>query len=300
MLFPDMENLVAHPSMVPYEIDSPLWSDGAGKQRWISVPEGQKITMVSGALQLPVGSYAVKHFELPTSVTPKGIGRRLETRLMIVGTDSTYGLSYRWNAAGTDAELAIEPLYQGFEDEAAATSRVWHYPNSGQCWSCHRPENRLLGFVPLELKKTLSDGTDQMAMLAARGVFDSSVVADVALPSPSDTTASLEDRATSYLAANCSSCHHPRDQFIGYWDARWGVALEDRLLINKPHHNDPMAKALGLPKAPLIAPGNPAGSILLARMKSNDRDLRMPPLSRNLVDPSGVLIIEQWIASMPP
>ena len=48
----------------------------------------------------------------------------------------------------------------------------------------------------------------------------------------------------------------------------------------------------------LIAPGNPAQSVLLARIKSNDPDLRMPPLARNVVDEAGAAIIEQWISSL--
>jgi hypothetical protein len=66
-----------------------------------------------------------------------------------------------------------------------------------------------------------------------------------------------------------------------------------------PHNNFPMAKALNLGNAPLIDPGNAAGSILYARMKSNDPDLRMPPLARNVVDDEGAKIIEAWINAMP-
>jgi glucose/arabinose dehydrogenase len=301
MLFPDMEKLSPHPALVPYEIDAPLWSDAAAKQRWISVPEGQTIAMVDGALKPPAGTYAVKHFELPQTVSPRDRGRRLETRVMVVGEDETYGLSYRWNAAGTDADLVTEPIYEGFEDDAAMASRLWHFPSAGQCWSCHRKENRLLGFVAPELHKTLANGVDQIAALGARGVFDASVTSDGGWVSPSDTAASLDKRVESYLAANCSSCHHPRDEFVGYWDARFGVALGDRALISAPNHNSPMATRLGLPSnALLIVPGEPAKSLLLARLRSNEPDLRMPPLGRNLVDAEAAALIEQWIASMSP
>ena len=63
-----------------------------------------------------------------------------------------------------------------------------------------------------------------------------------------------------------------------------GVALGDRGLVNAPHHNYPMARALNLANAPLIDPGNPAGSILLARIKSTDEKTRMPPIARHVVD----------------
>jgi uncharacterized repeat protein (TIGR03806 family) len=300
MLFPDQGALVPHPTLVPYEINAPLWSDAAVKKRWVSVPEGQKISMVDGKLKLPVGSYVVKHFELPASVSPSGRGRRLETRIMVVGEDETYGLSYKWNDAGTDADLVTEPMYDGFEDEAAGLSRTWHFPSAGQCWNCHRAENRLLGFVAPQLNKKVGDGTDQIAAFVQKNVFDSSVTTDVALVPPFDASASLDLRATSYIAANCSSCHHPRDEFVGYWDARFGVPLADRMLVNMPNHDSPMAARLGLPGALLVVPGNPKASLLLARIKSNDPDLRMPPLGRNLVDADAAALIEQWIAAMPP
>jgi hypothetical protein len=60
-----------------------------------------------------------------------------------------------------------------------------------------------------------------------------------------------------------------------------------------------MARALGLISAPLVDPGHPENSILLARVKSNNPDLRMPPLARNAVDVAGALLLEQWIQALP-
>jgi hypothetical protein len=60
-----------------------------------------------------------------------------------------------------------------------------------------------------------------------------------------------------------------------------------------------MARALNLANAPLIDPGNPANSILLARIKSTDEKTRMPPIARHVVDPEGAALIEAWIAAMP-
>jgi hypothetical protein len=49
----------------------------------------------------------------------------------------------------------------------------------------------------------------------------------------------------------------------------------------------------------LIAPGAPARSVLLARMKSRDAARRMPPISSHVVDDAGVALISQWIAELP-
>jgi uncharacterized repeat protein (TIGR03806 family) len=304
-LFADVAALKPEPKLVPYEVSSPLWSDGAAKQRWITLPAGKQVELADdGSLKFPVGTTFVKQFDLPLSVEPHGRSRRLETRVLVVGTETAYGLTYRWNAEGTDADLVSEPADEGFQDDAAKQSRTWHFPSFGQCWSCHRTENRVLGFTAQQLNMKDSGGTDQLAELAARGVFATDATAKFppGLTRPADTTASLEARASAYLAANCSSCHHAGASFLGggdTWNALPGVALGDRGLVGAPHHNTPMARALGLISAPLVDPGHPENSILLARVKSNNPDLRMPPLARNAVDVAGALLLEQWIQALP-
>lgn len=300
VLFDDVTALAPAPALVPYQINSPLWSDGAVKQRWISVPSGTQVSLADdGSFEFPVGTVLVKQFDLETSVTPQTLTRRLETRVLVVGSDNTYGLTYRWNAWGTDAELVYEPADRQIIDTSGGPERTWHIPGFGQCWSCHRAENRVLGFTAPQLRRD-----DQLGMLATRGLFSATTLANLppALPQPADTTATLEQRATAYLAANCAGCHHPGASYLGggeTWNANYGVPLADRGLVNAPHHNGPMARALNLGSAPLIAPGTPGRSLLLARMKSTNPDLRMPPLARNLVDPEGVALIEAWISSMP-
>ncbi len=304
-LFSNVVTLQPEPKLVPYEIASPLWSDGADKQRWIAVPPGQQVSLgADGGVVFPVGTTFVKQFDLPASVSPANRTRRLETRVLVVGSQDTYGLSYRWNAAGTDAELVHEPADEALVDGAGQALQTWHFPGFGQCFACHRQENRVLGFTPRQLNITRTDGSAQLAALVASGVFSAATAAAMpeGLPRISDTSTPLEARALSYLAANCSSCHHPGASYLGgeeTWNALPGFALEDRGLVGARHHNGPMARALGLGTAPLIAPGNPDGSLLLARMKSTNPDLRMPPLGRNEVDLDGTALIEHWIRSLP-
>lgn len=304
LLFENVAALEPEASLVPYEINSPLWSDGAAKQRWISVPAGQRVDRADdGTLSFPVGTMFVKEFDLPASSTPRGRTRRLETRVLVVGTDTTYGVTYRWNAEGTDAELLPEGADERIDDEKTGQTTTWHYPSAGQCWSCHRAENRVLGFTERQLNRTVN-GASQLEAFAARGIFSADAIAKAlpALAVPTDAAQAIDARASAYIAANCSSCHHSGASFLGggdTWNASPGIALADRGLVGQEHHNYPMAAKLGLGDAPLIAPGNPDGSLLLARIKSSDPDLRMPPLGRNVVDGDGVKIIEEWIRAMP-
>ena len=84
------------------------------------------------------------------------------------------------------------------------------------------------------------------------------------------------------------------------WNAMPGVPAASRGLIGVANNNAPMAAAFGLAGAPLIAPGNPNGSILLRRMQTSDEDLRMPPLARTRLDPLGESVVRDWITAGAP
>lgn len=304
IIFQDVQRFDLDPSFVPYSINSPLWSDGAAKQRFIRVPPGERVSIGGdGAPVFPVGTILVKQFDHPAAVEPEGRGRRLETRVLVVAADTTYGLTYKWNAAGTDADLLLEAEDEAIVDTAGGETRNWHYPSFAQCWACHRSENRIIGFVPAQLSLAMKDGRNQLDALKERGVFEASAFSAPPTPltPPRDTSASLQDRALSYLAANCAGCHHKDASYLGgeqTWQAEPGVPLDQRGLLGAQHHNWPMASGLGLPYAPLIDPGAPKNSILLARLKTTDPDLRMPPVARNTVDEEGVQIISEWILSL--
>jgi len=303
-IFSDLATLTPSPALKPYSIRSPLWSDGASKQRWAYVPEGKTAAMQpDGGLVLPPGSLLVKQFDLPPEAQPAG-GRtkRLETRVLVVGEKDAYGVTYKWKHDGSDADLVFEGSTEQIEDMNPAESREWHYPSPGECWACHRAENRVLGFTGRQLNFALSDGTNQLAALASTGMLDMATLPNAlpALASPTDTTASIEDRASAYLAANCSGCHHEGAAYLGgvSWNASPGVAPAERGLIDAPHHNYPMAGAFGLSSGVLVKPGDPMSSILWNRINSADPDLMMPPVGRRQVDPVGVQVIGDWIRSL--
>jgi hypothetical protein len=76
--FTDDAALVPSPALIPYQINTPLWSDGAKKQRWISVPTRPKAPpaggppaaptiafSAEGEWHFPAGTVLVKQFSLP-------------------------------------------------------------------------------------------------------------------------------------------------------------------------------------------------------------------------------------------
>jgi hypothetical protein len=79
-IWKDLAKAQLNDEFVPYEINSPLWSDGAAKKRFISVPRGKKVDLdANGKLVFPVGTRFVKMFDLPDG------SRRLEARVLVVG-----------------------------------------------------------------------------------------------------------------------------------------------------------------------------------------------------------------------
>ena len=56
----------------------------------------------------------------------------------------------------------------------------------------------------------------------------------------------------------------------------------------------PTAGDLGIPMARIIAPGDAASSVLVARMDRRD-SLGMPPLASSLADTDGVALLSDWI-----
>ena len=60
---------------------------------------------------------------------------------------------------------------------------------------------------------------------------------------------------------------------------------------------NPQSGDLGIANARLIAPGDAARSVLVARM--NRRDVNaMPPVGSNVIDASGVALLTAWIDSL--
>src|SRR4051812_28563578 len=57
-------NMTPSRAMIPYTVNSPLWSDAALKTRWLCVPKDSNITFADTYWNFPKGSVFVKHFDL--------------------------------------------------------------------------------------------------------------------------------------------------------------------------------------------------------------------------------------------
>ncbi|TFH22423.1 MAG: hypothetical protein E4H03_08455 [Myxococcales bacterium] len=144
-LFTDLSSLTTVPALIPYSVNSPLWSDGTVKSRWFSVPDSETIAFsANDQRHFPPGSVFVKHFELPVDESDPAIRRRLETRVLVAQADgSYYGISYRWRDDQTDADLLVAALTENIEVrrvDGSVREQQYRYPSPTDCLRCHTAE----------------------------------------------------------------------------------------------------------------------------------------------------------------
>ncbi len=288
--FEDVRLLTPTKGLTSYEVNVPLWSDGADKRRWIALPQGTSIHFTeNGPWEFPAGTVFIKHFERPA-------GHRLETRLLVRdATGGVYGATYRWRPDNSDADLVDEPVLQPAAD---TTRQSWYFPGRADCRTCHTPvSGGVLGVSTRQLNRgATKTGENQILEFARLGRFDR---VPSTVPSALPKLASLDnesmppsDRARSYLDANCAYCHQPNG-VAGHFDARFDTALSKQNLVNGS-----VMINLGLDHAKTIAPADVWRSIVLVRMETHDRT-RMPPLAHELVDERATKVMRVWIASLP-
>ena len=143
--FADLEKMQPDTGLIPYSVNSPLWSDGAVKLRWMALPTDAKIHFAAkGEWTFPAGTVFVKDFKLPVDDTHPNILRRLETRLLVCDTNGgVYGASYKWRADNSDADLVSAGTNEIITIATASGTRTqrWFYPGKQDCLTCHTPQS---------------------------------------------------------------------------------------------------------------------------------------------------------------
>jgi len=312
--FSDLSSMTAIEGCVSYELNVPFWSDGAEKYRWMCVPNDgshntlseQIVFSENGPWIFPTGTVFIKHFQIESVDGDATTAFNLETRFTVIGEDSAYGLSYRWNEGDTDAFLVRasgETRAYVQQNNNVSEQRVWEYPSRNDCKACHDgPAGAALGLSTRQLNRFHTYqrsglSANQLETLDFLNMFSENIdatqlsaTAITSVPSD-DTSASLELRARSYLDSNCGYCHQPggvRSQF----DARLVTPLEQQGIVDGA-----LLEEYGIAGEAVIVPGRIGQSIAHLRLGSLD-SLAMPPLSKSVVDTDGVLLLEQWIDSM--
>jgi uncharacterized repeat protein (TIGR03806 family) len=288
---------------IPYDVNTPLFSDYTTKDRAIVLPEGTSATWADvDAFDLPVGSILVKTFGyLRDRRDPSQGERLLETRLLVHGSAGWHGASYVYDADGRDAELAVAGATipaTWIHDDGSVRTNDYLVPNANQCKSCHAEHDEMS--TPLGIKaRHLNDG-DQLQQLVDLGAVTGAPprASWPHIPNAFDPNAgTLDERARGWLDINCGHCHNPG-----------GLARTTGLYLDITE-TDPTR--LGACKPPVatgpasaglqydLVPGDPDSSILVVRISSTLPAVKMPQLGRNLVQDEAVALIREWVTAMP-
>jgi uncharacterized repeat protein (TIGR03806 family) len=292
-----------------YELNSPLWSDGSDKERAFVLPPGGKIHVVSCAVEpsacvgmaddgkwvFPVGTTLVKSFGFD--------GKLVETRLLVAVPDGTWvGYSYQWNEAQTGATL-VGASGASVSFNTGSRTVDWTYPSRRDCTECHtRSAGWSLGPEMAQMNRTpisTALGTqNQIDRFAAANLFDvapakpykTALVTPVQgqLGGPS-SSATVSERARSYIHANCAFCHRPDGEFRSV-DLRYDTTFKDTMLCNAI----PTKGTLGADNTTNLTPGHPERSTIWLRMNTLGSG-RMPPLASAVLDQDAVDLVGEWI-----
>lgn len=301
-----LRDLSPSEGVIPYTINTALFSNYAEKSRFFTLPVGAKISYRDSAvLAFPKGTILIKTFYYPRDFRKAEAGALiLETRLLVHEEAGWQAYPYIWNDEQTEAfyDPAGETRTVKYVNTAGKkVTTPYIIPNKNQCKGCHLqgramvpvgPSARQLNaVVEYEGKKKnqlehwkelgLLEGMPPLPALPAGVVWD-----DV-------NSGSLNDRARAYLDANCAHCH-----------SRNGPANTSGLFLDVYENN---SSHLGVNKSPVaagrgagnllfdIVPGEPNKSILVYRMKTNDLSIAMPEIGREQVHAEGLALIEEWI-----
>ena len=304
--FSAMPNLTPAKGMIRYDLVVPFWSDGAEKTRWVAVPNGKIAYSPTDDWHFPKGTVFVKTFELPIDAAQPSVKRRLETRILVLDSAGrVYGADYKWRPDNSDADLLGAGQSETIPIKTASgaiRNQTWYYPSRSDCLQCHNAgTSGVLGVKARQMNRnyTYPSGVTDNEIRAwnhlglfAPQVNESDLAGLATLAAPDDATRSVQDRARSYLDANCSQCHRPGGT-VAYFDARYDTPLDKQELINGPVLIDQ-----GIDRPRIISPHDIWRSIAYMRVNT-DGDIRMPPLARETIDQKGVALLRDWIQSLP-
>jgi uncharacterized repeat protein (TIGR03806 family) len=283
--------------VIPYDLNSPLFSDYAEKERFVWMPAGTSATYhETETFEFPKGAVIAKTFAYG--------GKRIETRLLVNGDAGWTPLPYVWNDDQTEATLDLAADARAFDYKHASGETLkidYVIPNQNQCKGCHDQAKRTTPIGPkarnLNREFDYPDGREnQLVRWTKIGYLKGAPADPPKLPNYLDAkTGTLEQRARAYLDINCAHCHNPN-----------GPANTTGLYLTATNTK---ATELGVCKVPVAAgqagthrfgiqPGNPDESIVIHRMMSVEPKVMMPELGRSVVHREGVELIRAWIQSI--
>jgi uncharacterized repeat protein (TIGR03806 family) len=303
----ELKELTPAAGVVPYTLNSALFSDYVLKKRFVKIPQGKKAGYrADDVFDFPEGTILIKNFYYAADLyKPEENLRILETRLLINEGGVWKALPYIWNDEQTEAYLNVagKTIPVSWKHTDGQLRKIsYSIPNMNQCKGCHLRGDKVMPIGPsarqLNGDYTFSEGKqNQLLYWQTNALIDLPEIGSVAkLVSYEDESVAVSERARAWLEINCAHCHRAD-----------GPAKNSGLYL-LASENDPAR--LGVGKAPVaagkgsggllygIVPGKPDESILQFRIESIHPGVMMPELGRSVTHEEGVALVRQWIKEM--
>ncbi len=291
--------------VLPFDLNSHLFTDYALKKRFIWMPEGVKASYESDhdILNFPDGTILIKTF-FYDNTTPDNTTRLIETRLLIKKQNEWIFATYEWNEDQTDAVIitnGAEKNISWIDLNNEEQNITYQIPTNSECLVCHKNLEiaKPIGPKPQNLNKMYpySEGNkNQLQKWVEIGYLDSNYPADIT--STVDWTnenIDIELRVRSYLDINCAHCHFENGH-CSYRDLKF--AFHETINPYNMGICTPQGEVISDAYTYIINPGNSNRSSLAARLNSVVPNEMMPMIGRTIVHREAVTLIENYINSL--
>lgn len=201
-----------------YEIATQLFSDYAEKQRLISIPAGDALTVTSDGLpDFPDGTILVKTFYYFRDKRDRAKGINLiETRLLIRSNSKWNVGTYVWNKEQTEALLltaGMNRTVNWINDDGTGSIISYHVPGNRECATCHNSSAAVIPIGPKVRSLNMDvvrggETVNQLTYFQSLGILNPVTPSSFTqLPDSHDPALPVAERARAYLDVNCAHCH---------------------------------------------------------------------------------------------
>ena len=213
-LFTDeLNNLTPNEHAFEYNINTPLFTDYAHKQRLIALPVGTSMEYIdNGFPYFPDNTLIAKTFYYNNDERDLSLGKKIVETRILIKTEGVWELgNYVWNEEQTDATLeessttTLVPVSY-IDEEGNSNDVSYEIPSTQQCFDCHSNSGNVILIGP---KLRSMNFNNQLENFISNNYLTniSDPITITTLPNWEDENYTLEERARAYFDINCAHCH---------------------------------------------------------------------------------------------